>query len=99
MNIQKTNEYEDWFNTLPDKIVKSRIEARLRRLIDGNAGDVAPVGEAVSELRLHFGCGWRVYYTIRIVMARLSFCWRAAIKARNNVTLNLRWIWHVTFRR
>jgi putative addiction module killer protein len=61
--LEKTDEYQDWFTRLSDKLVKSRIEARLRRLQDGNAGDVAPVGEGVSELRLHFGSGWRVYYT------------------------------------
>lgn len=61
--LEKTDEYQDWFIGLSDKLVRSRIEARLRRLQDGNAGDVAPVGEGVSELRLHFGSGWRVYYT------------------------------------
>lgn len=65
MKIEKTNEYQNWFASLADKLVKARIEARIRRLIEGNAGDVAPVGEGVSELRLHFGSGWRVYYTVR----------------------------------
>jgi putative addiction module killer protein len=50
---------------LTDAGVKARINARLDRLADGNPGDVAPVGESVSELRLHFGCGWRIYYTQR----------------------------------
>lgn len=61
--LEKTSEYQDWFNSLQDKRVKTRILVRIDRLQDGNAGDVAPVGEGVSELRLHFGSGWRVYYT------------------------------------
>ena len=64
-NLEKTREYQDWFNKLQDKQVKARILVRIDRLQDGNAGDVAPVGEGVSELRLHFGSGWRVYYTER----------------------------------
>lgn len=63
--LEKTREYQDWFNSLQDKQVKTRILVRIDRLQDGNAGDVAPVGEGVSELRLHFGSGWRVYYTER----------------------------------
>ena len=65
MHLEKTLEYQDWFTSLSDKLVKARIQARIDRLQDGNAGDVAPVGEGVSELRLHFGSGWRVYYTER----------------------------------
>jgi putative addiction module killer protein len=63
--LEKTREYQDWFNSLQDKQVKTRILVRIDRLQDGNAGDVAPVGEGVSELRLHFGSGWRVYYAER----------------------------------
>ncbi len=63
--LEKTDEYHDWFNCLSDSLVKARIQVRIDRLQDGNAGDVAPVGEGVSELRLHFGSGWRVYYTER----------------------------------
>lgn len=65
MKLEKTDEYQDWFTGLSDKLVKARIEARIRRLQDGNPGDVEPVGEGVSELKLHFGSGWRVYYTER----------------------------------
>jgi putative addiction module killer protein len=46
-------------------MVAARVQVRIDRLLDGNAGDVAPVGESVSELRLHFGAGWRVYFTER----------------------------------
>jgi putative addiction module killer protein len=63
--VEKTNAYQDWFTGLADARVKARIEARILRLALGNAGDVAPVGEGISELRLHFGAGWRVYYTER----------------------------------
>lgn len=61
--LEKTREYQNWFDGLQDKQLKARILVRIDRLQDGNAGDVAPVGEGVSELRLHFGSGWRVYYT------------------------------------
>jgi putative addiction module killer protein len=63
MEIRKTAAYQDWFNGLKDAMVKIRVQARIDRLTVGNAGDCAPVGEGVSELRLHFGAGWRVYYT------------------------------------
>jgi len=65
IKLEKTDEYQDWFTGLTDKLVKARIEARVRRLQDGNPGDAEPVGEGVSELKLHFGGGWRVYYTER----------------------------------
>ena len=63
MKLEKTDEYQDWFMGLSDKFVKARIEVRIRRL--QNPGDVEPVGEGVSELKLHFGSGWRVYYAER----------------------------------
>ena len=63
--LEKTREYQQWFEGLQDRQVKARILVRIDRLQNGNAGDVAPVGEGVSELRLHFGSGWRVYYTER----------------------------------
>jgi putative addiction module killer protein len=63
--VEKTDVYQDWFTNLSDKQVKARIEARILRLSLGNPGDAAPVGNGVSELRLHFGSGWRVYYTER----------------------------------
>lgn len=65
IKLEKTDEYQDWFTGLSDKLVKARIEVRIRRLQDGNPGNVEHVGEGVSELKLHFGSGWRVYYTER----------------------------------
>ena len=63
--LEKTDEYQSWVTSLKDRMVVARIQARIDRLVLGNAGDVAPVGESVSELRLHFGAGWRVYFTER----------------------------------
>jgi putative addiction module killer protein len=63
--IQTTEEFESWFTALKDKTVQLRIQARIDRAELGNFGDCAPVGEGVSEMRLHFGAGWRVYFTMR----------------------------------
>lgn len=60
--ILKTEIYEKWFAHLKDKKAKALIDIRLARLKKGNFGDVEPVGEGVSELRLHFGAGYRVYF-------------------------------------
>jgi putative addiction module killer protein len=54
------NPFRLWFESLDD-IAKDRVDSRLLRLSAGNLGDIAPVGEGVSELRIHFGPGYRVY--------------------------------------
>ena len=59
--ILKTEIYQKWFDKLKDKKAKALIDIRLARLEKGNMGDVSPVGEGVSELRIHFGAGYRIY--------------------------------------
>ena len=54
--------FSEWFNAIRDTQTQDRIQARLARLEDGNMGDCRSVGEGVSELRLHFGKGYRVYF-------------------------------------
>ena len=59
--ILKTDIYEKWYDKLKDRKAKALIDIRLARLKNGNFGDVSPVGEGVSELRIHFGAGYRIY--------------------------------------
>jgi putative addiction module killer protein len=61
--LKQTDTFRMWQRKLKDETAKALIAARLLRLANGIAGDVAPVGEGVSELRIHYGPGYRVYYT------------------------------------
>ena len=65
LEVRQTDTYADWFAGLRDRIAKTRIDIRIRRLSLGNAGDVKPVGEGVSELRVDYGPGYRVYFVKR----------------------------------
>ena len=59
--IRETSSYAAWFAALRDQGARVRIDIRIRRLSLGNAGDIRPVGEGVSELRIHYGPGYRIY--------------------------------------
>jgi putative addiction module killer protein len=65
IEIRQTEIYSRWFNSLRDRQARSRIDLRLRRLSMGNPGDVKPVGQGVSELRIDYGAGYRVYFIQR----------------------------------
>lgn len=65
IEIRKTEAYARWIDGLRDIRARARILARVERLATGNPGDVKPVGEGVSELRINYGPGYRVYYTQR----------------------------------
>ncbi|MBM4288381.1 MAG: type II toxin-antitoxin system RelE/ParE family toxin [Deltaproteobacteria bacterium] len=62
LEIRQTEVYSDWFNSLRDRQARARIDVRIRRLSLGNPGDIKPVGEGVSELRIDYGPGYRVYF-------------------------------------
>ena len=62
LEVRQTTTYADWFLSLRDRTAKSRINIRIRRLSLGNPGDVKPVGEGVSELRVDYGPGYRIYF-------------------------------------
>ncbi|SNT05838.1 putative addiction module killer protein [Sphingomonas laterariae] len=65
IEVRQTLHFTTWFDDLRDIQAKARIDARIRRVSMGNFGDVKPVGEGVSELRIDYGPGYRVYLTQR----------------------------------
>jgi len=65
MTVRQTETFYDWIKALKDKQAQARVNVRIRRLTLGNPGDSHGVGEGVSELRIDYGPGYRVYYTRR----------------------------------
>lgn len=65
LSIKPLPEFTRWMESLPDAPIRGVVAARIRRLSLGLMGDVAPVGDGVSELRIHVGAGWRVYFVQR----------------------------------
>lgn len=65
MTIRETEIYKKWFAKLKDTVAKARILVRLRRMALGNFGEYKDLGDNVSELKFHFGPGYRIYYTER----------------------------------
>ena len=63
--MKKTDIFVQWMDELRDIRARARIQARIERLAAGNPGDVKPVGDGVSELRIDYGPGYRVYFTRR----------------------------------
>ena len=61
VEIRQTEVYARWFRRLRDRQARVRIDSRIRRLSLGNPGDLRPVGEGVSEIRIDYGPGYRVY--------------------------------------
>lgn len=61
-SILTTEQFDDWFENLRDRKTKSLVQVRIDRMESGNFGDCQPVGSGVSELRIHYGAGYRVYF-------------------------------------
>ena len=65
IEIRKTAHFAQWLDDLRDLRARARVQARIERLAAGNPGDVESVGEGVSELRINYGPGYRVYFKTR----------------------------------
>ena len=63
IEVYTTEVFDSWFEKLRDRQARARIQARIDRIEIGNFGDVQAVGEGVSELRIFYGPGYRVYFT------------------------------------
>ena len=74
IEIRETEAFSSWLQALRDSQARARIAARVRRLAFGNPGDVQPVGAGVSELRIHYGPGYRVYYVQRGEVLIILLC-------------------------
>lgn len=62
VDVVRTGTFDRWLRKLKDKRAAARVEVRIRRLQLGNPGDVEPVGEGISELKINYGPGYRVYF-------------------------------------
>ena len=65
MRVEKTKEYGDWIDALKDRVGRARIQVRVDRLTHGNPGQHRNLTDGVSELKVEFGPGYRVYYSQR----------------------------------
>src|SRR5665213_2098855 len=74
IEIRATETFSSWLTALRDDRARARIAARIRRLAFGNLGDVRPVGEGVSELRIDVGAGYRVYFVQRGSLLLVLLC-------------------------
>jgi len=74
IEIEQSETYVKWETGLKDDKVRATVAARVNRLARGLAGDVKPVGEGVSELRIHYGAGYRVYFKRRGKKLILLLC-------------------------
>jgi putative addiction module killer protein len=72
--VRKTAIFEEWMGGLRDDRARAKIAARIDRMTSGNPGDAVSVGDGVSELRIHYGPGYRVYFTRRGLTLIMLLC-------------------------
>jgi putative addiction module killer protein len=72
--VFKSATFDEWFTKLQDRQAKARIAARIDRLAVGNPGDFRPVGSGVSEMRINYGPGYRVYFVQRGSKVAVVLC-------------------------
>ncbi len=91
IELKQTETFQKWRTRLKDERARALIASRLDRLAYGHAGDVEPVGNGVSELRIHYGPGYRIYVQKR--GTRSSSCCAVVTRARKRRTSKRRSVW------
>ena len=74
MVVRRSERFMSWLNALRDARAVAKVAVRIKRMADGNFGDVAPVGEGVSEMRIPYGPGYRVYFVQRGDVVVILLC-------------------------
>lgn len=74
IELIKTDTFDRWLSGLRDTLAKARIQTRIRRLSLGNPGDVKPVGNGISEMKVNYGPGYRVYFMQRGPVVIILLC-------------------------
>jgi|TARA_R110002094_G_scaffold205364_1_gene176213 putative addiction module killer protein len=74
VELFKSSAFDRWLRSLRDRQARARVEARIRRLSLGNPGDVKAVGGGISEMRIDYGPGYRVYYMQRGRIVVILLC-------------------------
>ncbi|VEI43867.1 putative addiction module killer protein [Citrobacter youngae] len=87
MEILQTTVFQRWEQNLRDRRAKTLIAARLFRLANGLAGDVKPVGEGISEMRISYGPGYRIYFKQHGCRIIILLCGGDKSSQANNITL------------
>lgn len=84
----RTEQFDEWLKGLKDRVAKARILARIRSAEAGNFGDSEPVGVGISEMRIHIGPGYRVYYCRRQKVVYLLLCGGDKSTQKKDITLS-----------
>ena len=74
VEVIQTNVFQAWLGSLRDRLAAARVQARIDRMAGGNPGDVKPVGDGVSEMRIDHGPGYRVYFIRRGAFLIVLLC-------------------------
>lgn len=86
ITILKTDTFDKWFRGLRDVRAKARIDDRIERLANENPGDVKPVGSGVSEMRIDYGPGYRLYFVQRGATLIVLLCGGDKASQRRDIT-------------